>query len=604
MEAKIEKVLDSGRRVVKLKKRKALKYAAYLSGAACSALPEFSSSKSSSVKLRKRKRPDVDNTKSESCRTAVQRSSLRCCKNFLKTGLPDRVMFYQNGAWIDHPSEIIELAKKDIEHRKPYVEVNISGCHLLLDFLHMVQFDMKTGLEQAIAWIDAAGSCFFPEVYADDDEQHECVHTAFQEDESSWILGSNGPHEIKLQIDIDLNGFNDSKLGEYCGESNPHVKRTKIGQQPGSNHINAKVEDSFDRVSDAKMHLDRKEDELLHEKVDMETKPMPGTLDSQSVREIFLRGMSSVSGANVIEIHNISGSLQQGRMELFLKQIEITKKYRGYANVQFAWLASSKESLPGIMTYGLGYFGLAKAKSVYGIGVHLTAENCSGMSANCCDVDENGLLHMVLCRVILGNMELIRPGSKQFHPSCEIYDNGVDDLQSPKHYIVWSTNISTHIFPEYVVSFKAPLNDEGCLVGNDGMLDNSKVVMNSENMQRQFTLEAPPVDVGCDFQSNLTFDGSKERPTSLNLSSQRIPKSPWMPFPTLFSAISREVPPCDMEQVYMHYEQFRAKRLSREDFVKKLRQIVGDALLRSTLTELQCKKPVESVTNVPKGAVS
>ncbi|GMH09434.1 hypothetical protein Nepgr_011275 [Nepenthes gracilis] len=62
-----------------------------------------------------------------------------------------------------------------------------------------------------------------------------------------------------------------------------------------------------------------------------------------------------------------------------------------------------------------------------------------------------------------------------------------------------------------------------------------------------------------------------------------------MPFPTLFSAISREVPPCDMKQVHMHYEQFRAKRLSRGDFVKKLRQIVGDTLLRSTLTELQCK---------------
>lgn len=34
---------------------------------------------------------------------------------------------------------------------------------------------------------------------------------------------------------------------------------------------------------------------------------------------------------------------------------------------------------------------------------------------------------------------------------------------------------------------------------------------------------------------------------------------------------------------------YQAKKISRDDFVKKLRLTVGDVLLRSTITALQCK---------------
>lgn len=82
-------------------------------------------------------------------------------------------------------------------------------------------------------------------------------------------------------------------------------------------------------------------------------------------------------------------------------------------------------------------------------------------SANYCDVDENGVRHVVLCRVILGKVELVRHGSEQFHPSSENFDSGVDDLENPNHYIVWNMNVGTHIYPEYVVSFKISHSAEG-----------------------------------------------------------------------------------------------------------------------------------------------
>lgn len=63
---------------------------------------------------------------------------------------------------------------------------------------------------------------------------------------------------------------------------------------------------------------------------------------------------------------------------------------------------------------------------------------------------------MLLCRVILGKMETVAPGSKQYHPSSKEMDTGVDNLQFPRRYVVWSAYMNSHIFPVYVVSFKAP----------------------------------------------------------------------------------------------------------------------------------------------------
>lgn len=82
-------------------------------------------------------------------------------------------------------------------------------------------------------------------------------------------------------------------------------------------------------------------------------------------------------------------------------------------------------------------------------------------SASYSDVDENGVIHMMLCRVIMGNVELIHPGSQQFEPSGENFDSGVDNLQKPKHYIIWDMNRNTHIYPEYVVTIKVPSRPKG-----------------------------------------------------------------------------------------------------------------------------------------------
>jgi hypothetical protein len=75
-------------------------------------------------------------------------------------------------------------------------------------------------------------------------------------------------------------------------------------------------------------------------------------------------------------------------------------------------------------------------------------------SVGLCDVDEKGVQYMLLCRMILGNMEAVEPGSQEFFPSSEMYDSGVDDCSNPKCYVMWPSHLSTHIRLEYLVSFK------------------------------------------------------------------------------------------------------------------------------------------------------
>lgn len=69
--------------------------------------------------------------------------------------------------------------------------------------------------------------------------------------------------------------------------------------------------------------------------------------------------------------------------------------------------------------------------------------------------DDNGEKHVLLCRVILGNVEKVEAGSKQCYPSSLEFDTGVDDPRTPKRYVVWSTNMNRHVLPECVVSYKA-----------------------------------------------------------------------------------------------------------------------------------------------------
>jgi hypothetical protein len=82
-------------------------------------------------------------------------------------------------------------------------------------------------------------------------------------------------------------------------------------------------------------------------------------------------------------------------------------------------------------------------------------------SASYSDADENGIIRMVLCRVIMGNVEVVRQGSKQNHPSNSNFDSGVDDVANPKHYVIWDMHVNKRVFPEFAVAIRMPSQAKG-----------------------------------------------------------------------------------------------------------------------------------------------
>ncbi|GJS09268.1 inactive poly [ADP-ribose] polymerase RCD1-like isoform X1 [Tanacetum coccineum] len=87
-----------------------------------------------------------------------------------------------------------------------------------------------------------------------------------------------------------------------------------------------------------------------------------------------------------------------------------------------------------------------------------------------------------------------------------------------------------------------------------------------------------------------------EKVPSVGLSAPREPKSPWMSFSKLFEAVSDKVAPNDMRLLHAFYESFRAKKINRDEFIRKLRSVVGDQILRSTISVLQTKKTPNSAS--------
>jgi len=571
MEANIAKESDRRQRVVlDLKRKRATQFAACLNGVR------------QQNKLVKRRK--LDGRKSKLMSYGYNgKSLLKCYSNYLKTGTPQRLMFYQNGEWIDFPHSVVEVVREDFQVKKPAVEVEFNGNRFVLDFLHMFRVDLETSSQERIAWIDEAGSCFFPETF-------DCPQPESGKYQDPVLEEPYVSQEIKLLLEIEINGVDQSNLKECSGESNDLVKQIQINHQPASNHYGIDVEDSCSREPDAKMDEDFLENKQMGANLDMTPVSKNEEFDCEAVQKMFLTGMSASGSAEILDTYCCSSTSMQARLELFQKQVELTKKCRGEANVQYAWLASSKGELPTVMTYGLGHCGPSTIKSTYGIGVHLAAANCAYASASYCDVDENGVQHMVFCRVIMGKMEVVHRGSRQCHPSCKDYDSGVDDLQNPRFYIVWNMNMNTHIYPEFVVSFKISSKTEGHLVGSETKLDVSGVTSYQVRKRQQ----SSAVDLESTCQPVSDSGRSEGKAASLGSSNTRAPKSPWMPFPMLFAAIAKEVSPVVMEQINMHYDLFRTKKIGRGEFVKELRLIVGDTLLRSTITNLQCQIPSKS----------
>lgn len=370
METKLTKVLHNGQKiVVGLKRKRANQGTAHVGTGYKAFLSKLTSSRNKHAKCKRLDDCEV------SCGSNSRRSFLRNYKNFSRSGLPQRFLYYEDGDWVDYPQIIVELIRKQFQIKNAAIEVELNGRHLLLDALYMIQVELKTAIQQHIAWIDDNGRCFFPEFYSDDSVMHQ-FHQNELEDASAVALSDHtGFREINLHLEIGLTEANSSQSEEYFEESNrdnkiPVIKEKSCdiggdweGSETKSQKPVAEMQEAAGGIKEINCYM-TPQNELKH-----------STVDSEDVKNIFLMGVGSIKNhIEVLEVKPWSSHLMQDRLDLFQKQIDITRNCRGNANVQHGWLAANKDILSGSMLYGVGHSGLTLTSSY---GVHLSPTSCA-----------------------------------------------------------------------------------------------------------------------------------------------------------------------------------------------------------------------------------
>ncbi|CAD5167755.1 unnamed protein product [Musa acuminata subsp. malaccensis] len=99
------------------------------------------------------------------------------CVNYLKSGLPRRILYYKRGEWTDFPESERKVIINGCRHQMPCMYA-LFGCELVLvDLLCMVMSNLTTKKRNSVAWIDEADRCFFPSQSFDEgaDEPSEQV---------------------------------------------------------------------------------------------------------------------------------------------------------------------------------------------------------------------------------------------------------------------------------------------------------------------------------------------------------------------------------------------------------------------------------------------
>ncbi|XP_044476734.1 probable inactive poly [ADP-ribose] polymerase SRO5 [Mangifera indica] len=249
-----------------------------------------------------------------------------------------------------------------------------------------------------------------------------------------------------------------------------------------------------------------------------------------------------------IQRNLFSGVIGQARIQSFqIFTKALAKKIGGDANVKYAWYSSTKDEICKIIQHGFSSYGMPKNDRLYGCGIYLFPDVLPMECVKNSVVDKDGLLYMLLCRVLLGEVEIVHSGSGQSHPSSVEFDSGVDNLEAPKRYIVWSSNMNTHILPEYIIILKAPSYLKG-------------IGRSPESMRK--------------------------------------PTSPWMSFPILISALSKILPSPTIALVTKCHRDHRENKISRRELIQKVRQIVGDRLLIAVFKSYPAKSPQQFVNHI------
>lgn len=267
-------------------------------------------------------------------------------------------------------------------------------------------------------------------------------------------------------------------------------------------------------------------------------------MEFERILKSFVLGMGSAAGdTNVVAVHknSISGSTDRARFETFrVFSQAVAQKCGGNPNIKYAWYGGSRDDIAEILLHGFTSGNYDECGRIQLVPVKLSLNGALASNS-----DEDGLRHILLCRVILGKTELVPPGSEQVVPGSNEFDSGVDSLVNPRTYFVWSAFMNSHICPAYVVSFKAPssLKEYATITTTQAATIASAITQGTARYRKTV---------------------HSRRPITL---------------PVLMAALTRFLPPREMAILVRLLNDFKARKISGEELKRKARLIAGDKLV-------------------------
>ncbi|KAB5568821.1 hypothetical protein DKX38_002614 [Salix brachista] len=425
--------------------------------------------------------------------------------NFSKSAAPARFIYFNhNGLWNDFENDVLESLKHAFLDGKAVIEMSFRQSRYLFDFARMLQIDFDSGIQRSIAWIDVNGKCFFPKMFVREDFGDNL--------EEERLNNRNRIIEIEINIDGKLIK---RKREEFRDKEEPEVTSSKKEEEGGLKRQRLGTRD----VGNCRWPNTRvfKEDEKSY----------------SLVKNYFFSGMKKIDpGVVITAIHQCTRKEHSGeaRQDVFQKQIEITKAARGVSNTVYAWYGAPAKEVESILAHGFGEPRKVSASETYGVGVYLSPFGLPHLSAKFSEADDSGEKHIILCRVILGNVEKVVAGSQQYYPSSIDFDTGTDDPKNPKWYVVWPSVMNRHVIPECVVCFKSSINVSGQVRGS----------------------------------------------THTKYSPEK-----------LFSKLRSSLPPEKIKELAKLYDVYRVGKLTKDIFIRHMRGVVGDYVLLSAIREIR-----------------
>uniref|UniRef100_UPI001CB9491F probable inactive poly [ADP-ribose] polymerase SRO2 n=1 Tax=Erigeron canadensis TaxID=72917 RepID=UPI001CB9491F len=259
-----------------------------------------------------------------------------------------------------------------------------------------------------------------------------------------------------------------------------------------------------------------------------------GDKDYEAVKSSFL--ISGFMNTRVVGIDKKdyeANVMDEARLKVFKVYVAaVASNNGGDPNLKYGWFGGSRDEIREILLHGFrGRRRCDNTTLSYGRGVCLSPANLPMESAKMSLPDPDGLRHVLLCRVILGRSEIVSYGSQKDQPSSMEYNSGVDNLSSPTKYVIWEPYMNTQILPVYIVSFRA---------------------------------------------DSLTGERSL-----------RIPASPNMSINGLIRHLTNYLTSSKMSMIKRFHHAYSKNKISRSEFIRTLRSIAGDDVLRAIVQGLR-----------------